>query len=346
MNQALFMRRCFHLAKKAFRHTGNNPMVGAVLEYDGRIIGEGYHEIYGGPHAEVNCFRSVKNSDQHLIKNSTLYVSLEPCSFHGKTPACSSLIIEKKPAKVVVGCLDPNPKVAGSGVEALLQKSIPVEVGLLEHEAQNLIKKFRINIFENRPYIALKWAQSKHGYAGLSDQSIWFTNDFSKVKAHQLRSQFEGIMIGANTVLLDDPLLDNRYSVGPSPLKIVIDPRGRIPQTAKLFNHGRKCIIISKKDPSLHSLSPHTWITLSEESWNWNNIFHRIFELGITSVLVEGGPTLQSTIINAGLWDEAHVLSTNHSLTHGLRAPKVEGRRLEHITLADNDYVHIAKEEV
>lgn len=344
MRHADYMRRCFHLARKGFRHTDQNPMVGAVLVYKNRIIGEGYHEAYGGPHAEVNCFQNVRQEDEKLIRKATMYVSLEPCSFHGKTPACSTLIIKKNPAAVVVGCLDPNPKVSGKGIEALRQNNIPVQSGILEDEAKSLIKKFKINLFQKRPFIALKWAQSKFGYAGLPDQSVWFTNQYSKVKAHQLRGQFEGILIGANSVILDNPKLDNRLGTGPSPQKIIIDPRARVPFNSQLLNHGEHAIVISKEAATNTNSSSYKWVQISNDSWNWDTIFRRIFQEGITSVLVEGGPTLQTTIIKEGLWDEAHVLSSKHPLQHGIRAPKVEGRRLDHVTLADDEYFHIAKE--
>ena len=344
MRNADYMRRCFDLAKKGFRYTGQNPIVGAILVYENRIIGEGYHEAYGGPHAEVNCFQNVRTKDEMLIHKAKLYVSLEPCSFHGKTPACSTLIIKKKPVAVVVGCLDPNPKVSGKGIEALRQNKIPVQLGILEEEAKSLIKKFKINHFQKRPLIALKWAQSKYRYAGLRDQSIWFTNQYSRVKAHQLRGQFESIMIGVNSVILDNPKLDNRLGIGPSPQKIIIDPRARVPIDSQMLSYGKNTIVISKVQAKTTDSSRCKWIQISDDSWNWNTIFRRIFQEGITSVLVEGGPTLQTTIIKEGLWDEAHVLSSKHPLQHGIRAPKVEGRRLDHVTLADDEYFHIAKE--
>ena len=240
--------------------------------------------------------------------------------------------------------MDPNPKVSGKGIEALRQNNIPVQLGILEEEAKSLIKKFKINHFQKRPLIALKWAQSKYRYAGLRDQSIWFTNQYSRVKAHQLRGQFESIMIGVNSVILDNPKLDNRLGIGPSPQKIIIDPRARVPIDSQMLSYGENTIVISKVQAKTTDSSRCKWIQISDDSWNWNTIFRRIFQEGITSVLVEGGPTLQTTIIKEGLWDEAHVLSSKHPLQHGIRAPKVEGRRLDHVTLADDEYFHIAKE--
>lgn len=333
------MLRCFHLARKAFRTTNKNPMVGSILVHNNKIIGEGYHQVFGKEHAEVNCFKNVSIKNQKFIHDSILYVSLEPCSFIGKTPACSQMIIQKRPKKVIISCLDPNPKVAGSGIEMIKNAGIEVEIGILEEQGKSLLRKFEINLFQKRPYVALKWAQSTHGYAGLPDTSVWFTNDFSRIKAHQIRANFEAILIGSNTVSLDNPTLDVRYSIGQNPIKIVVDRFEKIPKESQLFHNGENCIIITlKTDYQLPKPEKNKLLVLPDQKNDWKFIFEQLFLLGISSVLVEGGPTIQKSIIKDRLWDEAHVLSSSHQLDYGIKAPNVEGYRYKSISLGTDKY--------
>ena len=195
-----YMELIINRAKEAFRTSGGNPCVGAMLVHNEEIISIGIHEKYGGPHAEVNCIDSVPEDKKHLISDSTLYVTLEPCCIHSKTPPCTNKIMKHGIKKVVVGCLDPNPLVASNGVDILRKAGIDVEVGILEEKAKLLIRKFKVNILEKRPFIAIKMAVSRDGYSGKKDESIWLTNEFSRIQAHKLRGMFEGIVVGYNTV--------------------------------------------------------------------------------------------------------------------------------------------------
>lgn len=338
------MNRCFQLARKAFRDTNKNPMVGAIMVNDGRIIGEGYHEKYGEAHAEVNCYKSINKADREKINESTLYVSLEPCSFHGKTPACTSLICATPPAKVILSTIDPNPKVAGTGIKILEDRGIKVKSGICEQDGIDLIRKFNINIFQKRPYIALKWAKSKHNYAGIPGKPVWFTGQESRFFAHKLRSKFEAILIANNTVNIDNPQLDNRLASGPSPIKIVIDRNEQIDKASKLFHQGEKVIIFTtKKDYHRPSKLVHVE-HISSENFKWMKIMKKLYGLNITSVLIEGGPSIQKSFINEGLWDEAHVLSSNHPLQEGIKAPLASGKLKSSVYLGEDHYQMIFQE--
>lgn len=339
------MKRCFELAKKGFRNTNKNPMVGAVMVHNDRIIGEGYHENFGQAHAEVNCYNSIPNQFQTYIKDSTLYISLEPCSFHGKTPACTNLIISNPPKKVVISIEDPNPKVAGSGIKILQENNIETIVGICSGEGEKLIRKFKINTFEKRPLIALKWAQSKYFYAGKIDKSVWFTGPESRFLAHNLRAKFEAILIGSNTVILDNPSLDNRMGKGKSPIKVLIDRKEKVSKSSKIFHKGEDVLIFTSNKDYESPSKLCKIIYLTEEKFTWKNIFSKLFTYGISSVLVEGGPTIQKSILKDRLWDEAHVLSSNAPLKEGIKAPGTSGLLQSSVYLGMDHYQYIWRED-
>ncbi|HVU83920.1 MAG TPA: bifunctional diaminohydroxyphosphoribosylaminopyrimidine deaminase/5-amino-6-(5-phosphoribosylamino)uracil reductase RibD [Puia sp.] len=315
------MQRCLQLASLGMGYTAPNPLVGALLVHEGRIIGEGYHEQFGGPHAEVNCIRSVKETDLALISSSTLYVSLEPCAHHGKTPPCADLIIQQRIPRVVVACRDPFPEVDGRGMEKLEKNNVELIFPVLEEKAVGLNKRFFIFHRRRRPYIVLKWAESiNHKIAGEPGQRIQISNEYSNRLVHKWRTEEAGILVGSQTALLDDPMLSARLWPGKNPVRIVLDRSLRLPETLKIFDRsaptvilneekeGRSGDLIYKKIDSGKALIPE--------------ILSALYSLNILSILVEGGATLLQSFIDSGLWDEARVITNRQmEIAEGLSAP-------------------------
>lgn len=315
----LYMSRALQLARRGAGYVSPNPMVGAVVVCDGRIIGEGWHRRFGGPHAEVNAIASVTATD--LLPRSTVYVTLEPCSHYGKTPPCSLLLIEKKIARVVVGCYDPNEKVSGRGVAMLRQAGIEVEVGVLEKECASLNRFFMTAHRLRRPYVLLKWACSSDMYLDsertAGDPAPKFSTPETLQLMHRIRSEMDMIMVGANTVVNDNPRLDVRLFPGRSPRKAVIDGRGRMNvsaaavEGAPLFHFSRsplQCV-------------PNVTPCVIDGTDTLRRVLARLFEEGAISVMVEGGPTLLKSLIDAGLWDEARIEIAPLQLGDRGRAP-------------------------
>ena len=333
-----YMNRCIQLAKLGAGNVAPNPMVGAVLVFEDKIIGEGYHQKYGEAHAEVNCVNSVKEENKSFIEKSTMYVSLEPCSHYGKTPPCVDLIIKNKIKKVVIGCIDVYKEVAGKGIQKLQDAGIEVITGILEKECVDLNKRFFTFHQKFRPYIILKWAQSANGkIAGTSSISspkekafnkrIFISNDYSNRLVHKWRSEEAAILVGTNTAMQDDPLLTTRLWPGRNPIRIVIDKELQLPSGLKVFNNEAKTIIYNTlKDLTLENL---VYIKLDNENF-MEQLLHSLFEMNIQSVLVEGGAkTLQSFIDNS-LWDEARVIiNEDLFIENGVAAPELKNCILE-----------------
>lgn len=321
------MRRCLELAQLGAGHTAPNPMVGAVLVHEGRIIGEGYHRQYGKAHAEVNCLAAVKTADISLISRSTLYVSLEPCAHFGKTPPCADLIIEKKIPRVVVGCRDPFPEVDGKGIEKLRTAGVEVAVGLLEKECIELNKRFFTFHTHRRPYILLKWAQSANlkigvgggdasGNAADEDRAamskgsrVFISNEYSNRLVHKWRSEEASILIGTNTALSDDPALTVRLWEGPNPIRLVLDKDLRLPESLRVFDRKVRTIVFNtvKQEEGENLL----YYRLHKTDSLVLQLVNALYELKIQSVLVEGGARLLQAFIDEGLWDEARVITNN-----------------------------------
>jgi len=323
------MHRCLELAQLAAGHTAPNPMVGAVLVHEGRIIGEGYHEVFGQAHAEVNCISSVRAEDRALIPASTIYVSLEPCAHHGKTPPCADLIIASRIPRVVVGCRDPFPQVNGKGIEKLLAAGISVELGVLEKECVELNRRFFGFNTLHRPYIILKWAQSANGMiarkpdAGETDAGrLHISNEYTNRLVHRWRSEEAAILVGTNTALADDPSLTVRLWKGPNPIRLVIDKTLRLPLTLEIFDGQVKTIVFNtvreEERGNIH------YYKLDPAGSGVRQIVEALHHLRILSVLVEGGAALLQSFIDEGLWDEARII-TNQTLQvpEGLAAPVI-----------------------
>ncbi|HEY8661576.1 MAG TPA: bifunctional diaminohydroxyphosphoribosylaminopyrimidine deaminase/5-amino-6-(5-phosphoribosylamino)uracil reductase RibD [Hanamia sp.] len=323
-----YMSRCIELAKLAAGQVAPNPMVGAVLVYEDKIIGEGYHKKYGEPHAEVNCINSVLAENKDLIEKSTIYVSLEPCSHYGKTPPCVDLIIKNKIKKIVIGCKDIYKEVAGKGIEKLKNSGAEVIVDILENECKDLNKRFFTFHQKNRPYIILKWAQSANGKIGsLSGERILISNDYSNRLVHKWRSDEAAILVGTNTALKDNPSLTTRLWEGNNPIRIVIDKENNLPSTLEVFNHEANTIIFNLYKDSIEN---NLQFIKLEASGLLEQILHSLFELNIQSVLIEGGSKTLQSFIDAGLWDEARIITNEEMMIeNGIAAPELYGAVLE-----------------
>jgi diaminohydroxyphosphoribosylaminopyrimidine deaminase/5-amino-6-(5-phosphoribosylamino)uracil reductase len=324
-SQEAFMQRCLHLASLGAGYTSPNPMVGAVLVREGRIIGEGYHRQYGGPHAEVNCIRSVKTADQPLIAGSTLYVSLEPCAHHGKTPPCADLIIDRQIPRVVIACRDPFPEVDGKGMEKLSAHGVDIRFPVLEKQAIDLNRRFFTFHQQRRPYVILKWAESANRrMAGRQGERLQISNEYSTRLVHKWRSEEAGILVGTQTALLDNPLLTTRCWPGKDPVRIVLDRDLRLPRSLHLFDGQVPTIILNEKNESREQNLTFKKINTGEPVIP--AILSALYSLNILSVLVEGGPTLLQSFLDSGLWDEARIISNRQlMIPEGPASPVISG---------------------
>ena len=317
------MHRCIELARLGAGSVAPNPMVGAVLVYQNRIIGEGYHMQYGQPHAEVNCINSVKDADKHFIPQSILYVSLEPCAHFGKTPPCADLIIRYQIKKVVIGCRDPFKQVDGKGIEKLKEAGIEVITPVLEKECIDLNIVFFTYYTKHRPYIIIKWAQSADGKIASSDFSrVHISSEISNRLVHQWRSEIMSILVGTNTALHDDPTLTTRLWKGKNPVRLVVDMDLSLPGTLKIFGTDARTIIFNAvKHDEIGNL---LFYQVVESDNLVQQICHALYQLNIHSLIVEGGARLIQSFLDEGMWDEARII-TNTQLTipNGLPAPKI-----------------------
>lgn len=342
----VYMLRCLDLASQGLQDVAPNPMVGAVLVYNDNVIGEGNHMQFGQPHAEVNCLNSVKDADLEFICKSTLYVSLEPCNHQGKTPPCTDLIIKNKIPRVVIGCKDSYEKVNGTGIQKLIEAGIEVETGVLENNAVQLNKRFFTFHQHNRPYIILKWAQSKDGYiASSNDKQTKISNAITDKLVHQWRSEESGIMVGTQTVIADNPKLTVRHVQGKNPIRIFIDRKLQVNLQSEILDNSAPSIIfnqiVEKKD------GLNNYVKLSDENYNLTGILKSLHSFGIMSVLVEGGSKLLQSFIDNKIWDEARVITNNElQLFSGVPSPFLnDANHGEVITLQNDTLAFYYKKE-
>lgn len=320
-NDEKYMMRCIQLAQNGKLGAAPNPMVGAVVVCDGRIIGEGYHAKCGEAHAEVNAINSVK--DESLLRRSTLYVSLEPCAHYGKTPPCAKLIVSKGIPKVVIGCQDPFSKVAGKGIEILKQAGCEVVVGVLEKACQDLNKAFFTVQLKHRPFITLKWAQSADGFMDVErndGEPVKLSSPLTLLIAHKRRAEHQAIIVGTQTARLDNPSLNVRDWCGPQPLRIVIDKDLTLPRHLHLFDGSQPTLVVTEKNETIAGA-----MTLQVD-FNQSILPQLMEELqrrNIQSLLVEGGSKLLQSFIDEGLWDEAYVEHCPQVLGHGILSPSL-----------------------
>lgn len=303
-----YMARAVQIAWGGLGNVSPNPMVGAVIVCDGRIIGEGYHRRYGGPHAEVNAIASVAQSDRELLGRSTMYVTLEPCSHFGKTPPCADLIISTGIPRVVVGCLDPFEKVSGRGIARLGAAGVDVTTGVLKDLCEEQNKVFLTAHRLKRPFVTLKWAQSRDGYMALlkdgAPEPVKFSTDASTAIVHAMRARHDAIMVGSSTAMVDTPRLSVREFTGREPVKVVLDRRGRCDVSALENLAGDSLLYFSAVELPAGCVGES--IAVSPQC-GLSEVLSTLYSRGITSLLVEGGAQLLRSFMDEGLWDEARI---------------------------------------
>ena len=329
-----YIKRCIELAKNGLGATYPNPLVGSVIVHNDSIIGEGWHQKAGGPHAEVNAVNSVK--DESLLKKSTIYVSLEPCSHFGKTPPCSDLIIAKGIKKVVIGAVDPFAEVAGRGIKKLMEAGCEVQVGVLEQECQDLNKRFFTFHQKKRPYIILKWAQTADGFIAPKIQEkrepVWITNQYSKQLVHKWRSEEQAILVGTNTAIADNPKLNTRLWKGENPVRAVIDKKLKIPEESALFDGTIKTIVLTENEKKSDN-NNLAFEKLDFQQDLPNQICEVLYRHNLQSVIIEGGAKTLQTFIDNNLWDEARVFTGISEFHKGVKAPEFSGKMFSKTTL-------------
>jgi diaminohydroxyphosphoribosylaminopyrimidine deaminase/5-amino-6-(5-phosphoribosylamino)uracil reductase len=330
------MQRCLDLARLGSGYVSPNPMVGSVIVCDQKIIGEGYHISYGGPHAEVNAINQVFESHENardLLKRSTIYVNLEPCSHFGKTPPCADLIISNGIPRVVIGCRDPFDQINGKGIERLKNAGIDVIEGIMAEECIDINKRFITRIQNQRPYIILKWAQTNNGFFAPSDGSQkWISSQHSKQLVHRWRTEEDAVLVGKNTALTDNPQLNSREWSGRNPIRIVIDRRLELPKDLHVFDQSQDTIIFNEQKTDL--VDRIKYLELEDfDNLLPQLIAYQLYLMDIQSLIVEGGAQTLNLFINAGLWDEARVFTATDNWNSGILAPKITGKLGEEVNI-------------
>ncbi len=324
-----YLTRCLELAKNGSGLVAPNPMVGAVIVYKDQIIGEGFHQMYGGPHAEVNAINSVK--DKSLLSSSTLYINLEPCAHFGKTPPCCQLVIDSKFKRVVTGVTDPNPQVSGKGLEAIRAAGIEVTENVLQKECLELNRRFFTFHTKKRPYVILKWAQTTDGFIDEDRTpgqlgSFRITSDETQVLTHTWRREEAAILVGRRTIENDDPKLTCRLVEGKSPIRLIIDRELKLDYSKYNVGDGsvETYVITSVPGDAIGNVK-----RIIPANFSMRSVLKAIYALGIQSIIIEGGKATHTHFIEGGLWDEARVLTGNAEIGSGLRAPKLKGKIIE-----------------
>lgn len=335
------MQRCLQLAELGKGQTAPNPLVGAVLAYRDKIIGEGYHARYGAAHAEVDCLQNVAPVHHHLIPAATLYVSLEPCCHHGKTPPCTDLILRSGIKKVVVATTDPFPAVNSGGIRVLREAGVEVQVGMLENESRWMNRRFFTFHQQQRPYIVLKWAQTYDGFLGGETSERWLiSNELSQRQLHQWRSEEQAILVGYRTALLDDPSLTTRLVPGKNPLRMVIDPKNALSAGLTIFQDGLPVVIFNELEDGRQGVVSR--VKVEDKDWK-EGIFTYCRRHQIQSILVEGGRATLLYFLQQGCWDEIRrVTNLNLRGNTGVPAPAIPNHTTPAETyFLDNDKVEI-----
>lgn len=327
------MCRALYLAQRGLGSVSTNPMVGSVITYNDKIIGEGFHQEYGKLHAEVNAIQSVKQRE--LLSDSTMYVNLEPCSHHGKTPPCADLIIQNSIKRVVIGTTDTYSEVSGRGVEKLKSAGVDVKVGVLEKECRFLNRRFFTYNEKKRPYIILKWAETADGFLdklrtpNSNEKPQWITNDESRVLVHRWRTEEDSILIGSNTALLDNPSLNVRFTFGRNPQRVVLDQQGNLPHNLNIFNETQPTILFTTQPKNYDKIN----ITVEQIDFETSlqEILSRLYNHKVQSIIVEGGLQVLNSFIKQDLWDEARRFVGVINFGNGVVAPKIYAEHNEHI---------------
>lgn len=323
------MARCIEIAKNAMGAAPPNPMVGAVIVQGERIIGEGFTSAFGGPHAEVNAINSVR--DKSSLTDATLYVTLEPCSHHGKTPPCTDLIIKHGIPTVVIGIVDPHEQVAGSGIRQLRSHGCTVISGVLERECRFHHRRFLTYHERKRPYVILKWAESADRYLApeqgarkADPQPFWISSEASRQLVHKWRSEEQAVMVGPNTVLKDNPSLTTRFWKGNNPLRVMLDRKLRVPEDFKILNGDIPTLVLTQKDRFPNTPRAIEYLKLAESEFDAPGILKVLWKRGISSLIVEGGRKILDLFIQEGIWDEARIFTGPGTFGSGLKAPELK----------------------
>ena len=337
-SQDQFMQRALELAQLGLGTVSPNPMVGCVIVHENRILGEGYHQIYGGPHAEVNAINSVTETE--LLPETTVYVTLEPCAHWGKTPPCANLLVEKKVKKVVIASLDSNPLVGGKGIDILRNAGIAVETGLKDQESRWLNRRFFTQIEKKRPYVILKWAQTQDGFVARGDfSSKWISGSQSRQLVHKWRAEEDAILVGKNTAKYDNPSLTVRDWKGKNPLRIVLDANLELPENLNLFDGSvpTLCLNTLKSDQK----DVLEWVKMNP-NFGPKEILEELQARKIQSLIVEGGSSVLNQFIQSGLWDEARVFTSKNKFERGISAPSLNQNPKETIAIGEDrlDYYY------
>ncbi len=318
----LFMQRALELAQLGVGYVSPNPRVGCVIVHVNKIIGEGWHQKFGEAHAEVNAIHSV--NDQSLLKESTVYVNLEPCSHFGKTPPCVDLLIRHQVKKVVIGNTDTNPLVAGQGIQKLKESGIEVAVGVLEKECRELNKRFFTFVEKHRPYIILKWAQTADQFIAQNNfESRWVSNEFSRQLVHRWRGEEGAMLVGTRTASHDNPSLTVRDWSGRNPVRIVMDRFLRLNDHLHLLDRQEKTICYNVLK---HEEHPNLKLVRIDENNFLNEMVHDLYKQKIQSVIVEGGAQTLQLFLDAQLWDEARIFSSSRTFGEGISSPVLQGK--------------------
>lgn len=335
------MLRCISLAKRATGYTKTNPRVGCMIVCENKVLAEGWHQYFGGMHAEPHALSLIAPEMQHLLPKSTLFVTLEPCNHFGKTPPCSHAIVQSGIKKVIIGCEDPNPQVSGKGIQFLRDAGLEVIVGVEKVACEELIRSYVIAMQKNRPYIILKWAQSTDGYMGKENESVWLSNPWSKRQVHKIRSEVDGILVGAGTIEADNPELNTRFDMGRSPVKIILDSKKGLDTQYAVFRSDVKTILITSIAGRLsQSNQPDILYVNESPAKNMTLWLAELKNRNIGTILVEGGYQVLQTFINAGLWDEAMVINCPLHLENGIKAPELKHAKLSQSNVLENDVWH------
>ena len=334
--QELFIQRCFDLANLSAGMVTPNPRVGAVITYNNKIIGEGYHQYPGGPHAEINAINSLINKG--LLSKSTIYVSLEPCNNHGKTPPCVDAILRYKIPNVVISVIDPNPHTMGKSVQKLKAAGINVITNILPESGKKLSKGFFSRIKNKRPYVILKFAQSKNKKMGIKNSQIWISNPFTKRLTHKWRSETNCILVGSGTIITDNPKLDNRLYYGNSPVKLLLKRDGVFPSNLAAFKSKGQTIVIRENSVQTLKKENLEYWQLPFDKMLLPNILTKVHKKGLNSILVEGGSALLNSFLGQNLWDELRIFTNNKIISHpnSIDAPSPTGILVNSYKIDDN----------
>ena len=341
-----WMQRALQLAEYGRGTVSPNPMVGCVVVHHEKIIGEGWHRHFGGPHAEVWAVHDAETrNNEHLLTESTVYVTLEPCSHTGKTPPCADLLVRKKVKRVVICNPDPNPLVSGRGIRRLREAGIDVDCDVLSEQGLELNKRFFTQVNKNRPYVILKWAETADGFlSGENGQPVQITGDLSNVRVHKWRSEEDAILIGYNTAINDNPKLNVRHWEGINPVRIVMDRHLKLPESLYLFDKTQPTLVANHHKETSHRDFPNRYLADKEVSYlklNDGNeeiadLLTQLSQRGIQSVLVEGGAAILQSFFDSGLWDEIRRCQGSLVLNNGVSAPSFRGTLIDS-KKAEND---------